>query len=234
MNEKETQDKTLSPEAYKVWTSRLQDGASLSMKVGRNLFPRLTKRAKLLGHPLTKEELLEVVDIDRNAPSQLMKSVIRQNDVETGAIDKSESVVFTPIRVALIDDETGELQKHDDGTVKCVGNFRRFLPPAEKGQERKWIVLGASGDPFNPKSDIFRLRMLGSEDGKPLAAQTYADCMAGIERKQAAFEKGLEKKQADKGLASKLFGSRNRGRRPQDQTTEERLKSMGYPAADEA
>ena len=233
MEETETQGyKTLSPEAYKVWNSRLPDWPSLSMKVGRNLFPRLTLRAKLLGHSLTTEELLEVADIDRSAPSQLMESVIRQNDVEAGTIDKSESVVFTPIRVALIDDKTGELQKHDNGSVKYVGNFRRFLPPVEKGQERKWVILGAGGDPFNPRSDIFRLRMLGSEDGKPLAAQTYADCQAGIERKQAAFEKGLEKKQADKGLASKLFGNRGRGgRKPQDMSTQDRLKAMGHPAS---
>lgn len=232
MNETEKKDNTLTPEAYKVWNSRLPGGPSLSMLVGRNLFPRLKLRAKLLGHSLTKEELLEVVNIDQSAPSQLMESVIRQNDVETGAIEKTESVDFTPIQVALIDEKTGELQKHDDGTVKYVGSFRTFLPPVEKGEERQWVILGAGGDPFNPKSDAFRLRMLGSDEPQPL--RTYADCQAYIERKQTDFEKGLEKKQADKGLASKLFGSRNRGRKPQDQTTEERLQGMGYPPTAEA
>lgn len=237
MNEQEASKNVLSPEAYKAYAARLADGRSIQ---GIMNWPKLVERDKegeivresagkpkltntpvfwaslklyseKLGHPLTLEEFLEVVNIDKSATvtggAELVECALCKAEVENGARDKTQSVTFTPIRIAVFrrgknGEPTGEpVRDKETNEIVYAGNFVRFLVEGE------WQILGGEGNPFNPRSHSHALRTLRSEEKTDLA-MTYEAAKEAVQRSLAKHEQGRKKADATRGLKESLFGRR--------------------------
>jgi hypothetical protein len=221
MSETKTEAKVLTPEAYKLHVARMPDGRSLEklftwpklaerdgqgnvvkendrVKVtGTSLFwDNLRKLSVAVGQALTKDQYLEITGIDTSAPAELVECAVCVEEQKQGKKDKSESVMFTPIRIALFDKEGKVVKK--DGKSIIAGSFVRFLNGGA------WELVGACGSPFNNRSHLSELRNLRGGE-KPDLAMTYEDGMAAIKRSQAKHEGN---KSLMGGLRERFLGKR--------------------------
>lgn len=233
--EETTKTPVLEKGAYSMHVARMADGRSLEklfawpklmerdpktnevIKDAQSGKPKLTgtslfwdnlrRLAQKLGQPLTKEQYSEVVGIDTSAPAELVECAVCLEEQNAGRKDKSESVTFTPIRIAILNKEGEAIKK--DGKVVYAGSFVRFLNGGA------WEIAGACGSPFNNRSHLSELRKLRGGQ-KPDPSMTHADVTAAIQRSQAKHEGN---KSLMGGLRDRFLGKRER--------PEEKLPNLG-------
>lgn len=226
MNDQKTSEgagtKVLTPEAYKLHVARMADGRSVEKLfawpklaerdpkthevikengrvklTGTSMFwDALRRLAQKAGQPLTKEQYSEIVGIDTSAPAELVECAVCKDLQERGELDKSDPVMFTPIRIALLNNEG--IVRNREGKVVYAGSYVRFLNGGV------WDKVAACGSPFNKKSHLSILRNLRGGE-KADQAMTFADVTAAIERSVAKHEGN---KALMGGLRNRLLGKR--------------------------